>query len=191
MVSNLRLVDPSTATNPQFPEGLEMLAFSVEQRHLPTLRRPGDIIRLHRVTVRTDSAETAVQRLIPSGVRFGFVDVAGLQVSQYNGKPQLIAKIHRAKECSFCLFDGRPEVCSVLVYFACPSLLYFEATCCTSCSAGEQYTISGKLRYLHSGSKGSWDHLSLAQLWKASCQHSTRLHSLFEAHQRHTCWRIL
>lgn len=80
MVSNLRLVDPSTATNPQFPEGLEMLAFSVDQRHLPTLRRPGDIIRLHRVTV-----------------------------SQYNGKPQLIAKIHRAKECSFCLFDGRPE----------------------------------------------------------------------------------
>ncbi|DBA76874.1 TPA: hypothetical protein ACH3X1_009477 [Trebouxia sp. C0004] len=80
MVSNLRLVDPSTATNPQFPEGLEMLAFSADQRHLPTLRRPGDIIRLHRVTV-----------------------------SQYNGKPQLIAKIHRAKECSFCLFDGRPE----------------------------------------------------------------------------------
>ena len=52
MVSNLRLVDPSTATNPQFPEGLEMLAFSAEQHHLPTLKRPGDIIRLHRVTVR-------------------------------------------------------------------------------------------------------------------------------------------
>ena len=51
MVSNLRLVDPSTATNPQFPEGLEMLAFSAQQHHLPTLRLPGDIIRLHRVTV--------------------------------------------------------------------------------------------------------------------------------------------
>ena len=51
MVSNLRLVDPSTATNPQFPEGLEMLAFSAQQHHLPTLRRSGDIIRLHRVTV--------------------------------------------------------------------------------------------------------------------------------------------
>ena len=51
MVSNLRLVDPSTATNPQFPEGLEMLAFSAQQHHLPTLMRSGDIIRLHRVTV--------------------------------------------------------------------------------------------------------------------------------------------
>ncbi|KAL3162097.1 hypothetical protein ABBQ38_009163 [Trebouxia sp. C0009 RCD-2024] len=78
MVSNLRLVDPSTATNPQFPDGFEMLAFSAQQHHLPTLRRSGDIIRLHRVTV-----------------------------TQYNGKPQLIAKIHKAKECSFCLFDGQ------------------------------------------------------------------------------------
>ena len=34
-----------------------------------------------------------------------------LQVNTYNGKPQLVAKIHRAKECSFCLFDGRQEVC--------------------------------------------------------------------------------
>ena len=51
MVSNLRLVDPSTATNPQFPDGFEMLAFSAQQHHLPTLRRSGDIIRLHRVTV--------------------------------------------------------------------------------------------------------------------------------------------
>ena len=32
------------------------------------------------------------------------------QVTQYNGKPQLIAKIHKAKECSFCLFDGRLKV---------------------------------------------------------------------------------
>ena len=51
MVSNLRLVDPSTATNPKFPDGLEMLAFSAQQHHLPTLRRSGDVIRLHRVTV--------------------------------------------------------------------------------------------------------------------------------------------
>lgn len=80
MISNLRLVDPSTATNPQYPEGLEMLAFSTQQHHLPTLRRSGDIIRLHRVTV-----------------------------TQYNGKPQLIAKIHKAKECSFCLFDGQAQ----------------------------------------------------------------------------------
>ena len=115
MVSNLRLVDPSTATNPQFPEGLEMLAFSAEQRHLPTLRRPGDIIRLHRVTVCITSAEAVLHRLLQSDGRCNIVDVAGLQVSQYNGKPQLIAKIHRAKECSFCLFDGRPEVCSVLL----------------------------------------------------------------------------
>ncbi len=41
--------------------------------------------------------------------------VCGLQVTQYNGKPQLIAKIHKAKECSFCLFDGRPQVRSALL----------------------------------------------------------------------------
>ncbi len=75
MVSNLRLVDPSTATNPQFPEGLEMLAFSAEQHHLPTLRLPGDIIRLHRVIVRKHSAETALQRLVPSSGRFGVLNI--------------------------------------------------------------------------------------------------------------------
>ena len=33
-----------------------------------------------------------------------------MQVTQYNGKPQLVAKIQKAKECSFCLFDGSQEV---------------------------------------------------------------------------------
>ena len=74
MISNLRLVDPSTATNPQYPEGLEMLAFSTQQHHLPTLRRSGDIIRLHRVTVRnkTDTCVSILDECMATRCLFGF-----------------------------------------------------------------------------------------------------------------------
>ncbi len=48
-VCNLLLVDPST-DGMQRP--VEMLAFAPLDAQLPCVRKPGDIIRLHRVKVR-------------------------------------------------------------------------------------------------------------------------------------------
>lgn len=49
MICNLTLVDPSTALRPDLAAGNEMLCFAVNPDQLPHLRKPGDIIRLHRV----------------------------------------------------------------------------------------------------------------------------------------------
>lgn len=52
MVCNLTLVDPSTQDQPELAAGVEMLCFAASPEELPHIRRPGDIIRLHRVKVR-------------------------------------------------------------------------------------------------------------------------------------------
>ena len=51
MVCNLTLVDPSTHETPGLAAGVEMLCFAQSAAQLPQLRRPGDIVRLHRVKV--------------------------------------------------------------------------------------------------------------------------------------------
>ena len=50
MVVNLTLVDPST-DDLALPAGIELLCFAASADELPTVHRPGDIIRLHRVKV--------------------------------------------------------------------------------------------------------------------------------------------
>ena len=51
MVCNLTLVDPSTPDRADLAAGIEMLCFAATPHELPHIRRPGDIIRLHRVKV--------------------------------------------------------------------------------------------------------------------------------------------
>ena len=51
MVCNLTLVDPSTPDRADLAAGVEMLCFAATPQELPHIRRPGDIIRLHRVKV--------------------------------------------------------------------------------------------------------------------------------------------
>ena len=48
---NLTLVDPSTPDRLDLVAGIELLCFAPHAEQLPHLRRPGDIIRLHRVKV--------------------------------------------------------------------------------------------------------------------------------------------
>ncbi|GAB4820360.1 hypothetical protein N2152v2_007406 [Parachlorella kessleri] len=87
--TNLQLVDPSTE-GMQRP--VEFLAFAPSEAQLPRVRKPGDIIRLHRVLSK-----------------------------HYKGKPQLMGKITATREgppFAFCLFDSdvqgdkRPYQCS-------------------------------------------------------------------------------
>ena len=56
MVCNLTLVDPTTPDTPELAAGIEMLCFAPFAEQLPRLRRPGDIIRLHRVKARGAAA---------------------------------------------------------------------------------------------------------------------------------------
>eukprot|EP00887_Chlorella_sp_A99_P006187 scaffold3.g6187.t1 len=80
MVCNLFLVDPSISDDQEHRDGVELLCFAPHQRDLPHLRRPGDIVRLHRV-----------------------------KVQQFNGRAQLMGKLGgrwAGPQFSFCLFDA-------------------------------------------------------------------------------------
>lgn len=78
MVCNLTLVDPSTQDQPELAAGVEMLCFAASPEELPHIRRPGDIIRLHRV-----------------------------KVNRFNDKPQLVGKVGaRGAGFAYCLFPA-------------------------------------------------------------------------------------
>lgn len=53
MICNLTLVDPSTQDRPEVAAGVELLCFAALPEELPHIQQPGDIIRLHRVKVRS------------------------------------------------------------------------------------------------------------------------------------------
>ncbi|KAI3435622.1 hypothetical protein D9Q98_001682 [Chlorella vulgaris] len=76
MVCNLTLIDPSTLDQPELAAGVELMCFAPQAEQLPHVRRPGDIIRIHRA-----------------------------RVDRYNERTQLVGKVGY-RGFAFCLFHA-------------------------------------------------------------------------------------
>lgn len=52
LVMTMTIMDAQTESSDEWREGVEVLFFARTREMLPNVRRPGDIIRLHRMQVR-------------------------------------------------------------------------------------------------------------------------------------------
>ena len=107
-----------TPEQQRLQEGVEVLIFAADPSLLPNPAKAGDLIRFHRVLVscsksrvHTDilpcreSPQLCVHIYTTSMLASPLHFASFCQVNEYQGKPQLLAKINPGRGCHYCLFD--------------------------------------------------------------------------------------